>query len=95
MAPCFLLLDNLDIILGKSNSDESDDDITSVNVPTDTSNSDTGRAGVGRGSRRASSVAFDRMLSTLLVEIDGIGDAAPAAESSTATGTRTFRTITM
>lgn len=88
MAPCFLLLDNLDIILGRSDSDDNDDndddDISDDSPGNNSSRSVTG--GVGRGSRRASSVAFDRMLSTLLVEIDGIGDAAPAVDKYSAAG---------
>lgn len=51
MAPCFLLLDNLEIILGSGGS--------------------TGDQGV-RSGRRTAHQALDRLLSTLLVEIDGL-----------------------
>ena len=51
MAPCFLLLDNLEIILGSSGS--------------------TGSQGI-RSGRRTAHQALDRLLSTLLVEIDGL-----------------------
>lgn len=57
MAPCLLLLDNIEIVLGG--------DIR-------------GREGGGGGSRgqRASHPALDRLLSSLLVEIDGLGQAS-------------------
>jgi SpoVK/Ycf46/Vps4 family AAA+-type ATPase len=51
MAPCFLLLDNLEIILG------------------------SGTEGAVRGAgtnKRTAHQALDRLLSTLLVEIDGL-----------------------
>jgi hypothetical protein len=51
MAPCFLLLDNLEIILGSGVS--------------------TGNHGI-RSGRRTAHQALDRLLSTLLVEIDGL-----------------------
>ena len=51
MAPCFLLLDNLEIILGSGGS--------------------TGSQGI-RSGRRTAHQALDRLLSTLLVEIDGL-----------------------
>ena len=51
MAPCFLLLDNLEIILGSGVS--------------------TGNQGIRSGKRTAHQ-ALDRLLSTLLVEIDGL-----------------------
>jgi hypothetical protein len=51
MAPCFLLLDNLEIILGSGVS--------------------TGNPGI-RSGRRTAHQALDRLLSTLLVEIDGL-----------------------
>lgn len=51
MAPCFLLLDNLEIILGSGVS--------------------TGNQGI-RSGRRTAHQALDRLLSTLLVEIDGL-----------------------
>ena len=51
MAPCFLLLDNLEIILGSRGS--------------------TGNQGI-RSGRRTAHQALDRLLSTLLVEIDGL-----------------------
>ena len=51
MAPCFLLLDNLEIILGSGVS--------------------PGNLGI-RSGRRTAHQALDRLLSTLLVEIDGL-----------------------
>ena len=65
MAPCFLLLDNLDIILGRSYLNNDDNN---------TNNSDDIMDKQPYDSLRASSVAFDRLLSTLLVEIDGVGE---------------------
>ena len=56
MAPCFLLLDNLEIILGSG-------------VPAEESE---GKEGVRSGRRRTAHQALDRLLSTLLVEIDGL-----------------------
>lgn len=58
MAPCFLLLDNLEIILGSGGRED-----------------ETGK-GQGQGvrsGRRTAHQALDRLLSTLLVEIDGLG----------------------
>ena len=54
MAPCFLLLDNLEIILGSG--------VTGAE----------GGQGVRAGRRRTAHQALDRLLSTLLVEIDGL-----------------------
>lgn len=51
MAPCLLLLDNLEIILGGGESG----------------------TGMNKRSNRASHPALDRVLSSLLVEIDGLG----------------------
>lgn len=62
MAPCFLLLDNLEIILGGGGRED-----------------ETGKgSGPGQGQgvrsgRRTAHQALDRLLSTLLVEIDGLG----------------------
>jgi SpoVK/Ycf46/Vps4 family AAA+-type ATPase len=60
MAPCFLLLDNLEIILGSGGRED-----------------ETGKGqGQGQGvrsGRRTAHQALDRLLSTLLVEIDGLG----------------------
>lgn len=62
MAPCFLLLDNLEIILGSGGRED-----------------ETGKGqGQGQGQgvrsgRRTAHQALDRLLSTLLVEIDGLG----------------------
>ena len=62
MAPCLLLLDNIEIVLGG--------DIQ-------------GREGGSSGSRgqRASHPALDRLLSSLLVEIDGLGQATGPGSS--------------
>ena len=59
MAPCLLLLDNLEIILGGTGGDGGDDGFE--------------RGTFGR-QNRTSHVALDRLLSSLLVEIDGLGD---------------------
>jgi SpoVK/Ycf46/Vps4 family AAA+-type ATPase len=75
MAPCFLLLDNIDIILGgvddRKNSDYLDD------TREDSCSPEIGSFASGKKrskfSNRTSSVVFDRLLSALLVEIDGIG----------------------
>ena len=56
MAPCFILLDNLETIVG-------------VDIDPD----EKGRSkNTFRRSRRTQHRAIDRMLSTLLVEIDGV-----------------------
>lgn len=71
IAPCMILLDNIDILLGAST--------------TTTSSDDDGRGSDGRGYASSSRVekermtrdrtrhkSIDRILSTLLVEIDGL-----------------------
>ena len=63
VAPCFLLLDNIDVIFGSSASDRS---------------------------LRTTHQAIDRMLSALLVEIDGVAakdNCAPVVVIATATHT--------
>lgn len=63
VAPCFLLLDNIDVIFGSNNSN---------------------------GSLRTTHQAIDRMLSALLVEIDGVtakDNRAPVVVIATATHT--------
>jgi SpoVK/Ycf46/Vps4 family AAA+-type ATPase len=57
MAPCLLLLDNLEIILG-------------------------GDKGGGMRGRRTAHIALDRLLSTLLVEIDGLASVEEAEVGS-------------
>ena len=88
-APCLLILDNLDILLGGQNydpADESASDDENVNVNTNFNNnkhiSSTSLPSFRRD--RTSHVAIDRLLSTLLVEIDGITwSTKPSATSST------------
>ena len=71
IAPCMILLDNIDILLGASSSTTASDD--------------DGRGSDGRGGASSSGVkkeritrdrtrhkSIDRILSTLLVEIDGL-----------------------
>jgi SpoVK/Ycf46/Vps4 family AAA+-type ATPase len=79
LSPCILLLDNLDMILGSSSSSGGEG---------------KGNGGSGRGSsagasggkrfsrNRTRNHAVDRMLSTLLVEIDGIHTSASPFFSS-------------
>lgn len=65
MAPCYVVLDGLDTVLGTSRGgDDGDED-----------GADGGNE-AGRRTRgeRTSHKAIDRLLSSLLVEIDGIGD---------------------
>jgi SpoVK/Ycf46/Vps4 family AAA+-type ATPase len=68
MAPCFLLLDNLEIILG------------------------SGTEGTVRGAgtyKRTAHQALDRLLSTLLVEIDGLSSSRTLSNlSSTKNGNK-------
>ena len=72
IAPCMILLDNIDILLGASTT-------------TTTTSDDDGRGSDGRGGTSSSGVkkeritrdrtrhkSIDRILSTLLVEIDGL-----------------------
>ena len=54
IAPCFLLLDNLEIILGSGTVGSGEEE------------------GGGRTRKRTAHQALDRLLSTLLVEIDGL-----------------------
>jgi SpoVK/Ycf46/Vps4 family AAA+-type ATPase len=68
-APCFLLLENIDCILGRSLPDDDGDG----------GQSGSGSGDLARGSmrstrsiQRTSHHALDRILSTLLVELDGI-----------------------
>lgn len=58
-APCFLLLENIDCILGKA---ANDDDFPGGD----------GGGGSKRSLQRTSHHALDRILSTMLVELDGI-----------------------
>lgn len=77
-APCFLLLENIDCILGKGAADDVDgdgDNDTHVDVgvgdhvdTTVHSQPSTSR----RSSQRTSHHALDRILSTMLIELDGI-----------------------
>jgi len=57
MAPCLLLLDNLEIVLGGEGGDK----------------------GGGMRGRRTAHIALDRLLSTLLVEIDGLASVEAGA----------------
>jgi hypothetical protein len=60
MAPCFLLLDNLEIVLGSGGRE-------------DWTGKGQGQGQGVRSGRRTAHQALDRLLSTLLVEIDGLG----------------------
>lgn len=60
MAPCFLILDNLDIVLGSSDINQDD---TNKTTKHDTHSF---------ASQRTTHKAIDRILSTLLIEIDGL-----------------------
>lgn len=63
MAPCFLLLDNIEVMLG----------ITPTNNQTNFYNDNKkNKRTKRRGGHRTSHHAIDRLLSTLLMEIDGI-----------------------
>ena len=87
-APCLLILDNLDILLGGQNYDPADeptsDDEDEENVNTNNNNKHISSTSLPSFRRdRTSHVAIDRLLSTLLVEIDGItGSTKPSAASS-------------
>jgi SpoVK/Ycf46/Vps4 family AAA+-type ATPase len=65
MAPCFLLLDNIEVLLGLRLAPAS-----SADGDTARKEKETGRT--RRGGSRTSHRAIDRILSTLLVELDGI-----------------------
>lgn len=56
LSPCFIILENIEIILGGDVDDDND----------------SGQGDGGYRSKRTSHKALDRLLSTLLVEIDGI-----------------------
>jgi hypothetical protein len=80
MAPCFLLLDNLEIIMGGDPVPPlGDSDLHSTDGREDglQETEEAKRLRMSRlfKSKRTSSKAFDRLLSTLLIEIDGIGAA--------------------
>ena len=62
MAPCLLLLDNLEFVLGGAQDDAPQQEV----------------GGSSGRRQRSSHVALDRLLSSLLVEIDGLGDPAGA-----------------
>ena len=67
MSPCFLLLDNIDVLLGLRLSHNA--------PPSSSSSSFSGKKVSGRSRRngaRTSHQAIDRVLSALLVELDGI-----------------------
>ena len=86
-APCLLILDNLDILLGGQNYDpagEPTNDDEEENVNTNNNNKHISSTSLPSFRRdRTSHVAIDRLLSTLLVEIDGItGSTKPSATSS-------------
>jgi SpoVK/Ycf46/Vps4 family AAA+-type ATPase len=78
MAPCFVLLDNLEIIMGgdpiapSGDSNMRSDDGDVEGLP-ETEEAKRLRMSHLFNSKRTSSQAFDRLLSTLLIEIDGIG----------------------
>ena len=59
MAPCFLLLDNIEVLLG-------------LRLATNSSLKSGTHDRTRRGGSRTSHQAIDRVLSTLLVELDGI-----------------------
>ena len=73
IAPCFLLLDNIETVLGTGHDDDSnpaldDNDSDQVLRPTAAKANPESRF----RSRRTTHKAIDRILSTLLVEIDGL-----------------------
>lgn len=81
IAPCFLLLDDIDIMLG-TNEDDNEDEPYSTPLENDVSKLTINESNRSHSpdlpidryrNKRTSSLAFDRLLSTLLVEIDGIG----------------------
>jgi SpoVK/Ycf46/Vps4 family AAA+-type ATPase len=64
LAPCFLVLDNIEIILGASSAVSETNGSSSSNLKSSGS--------CQRTSSRTAHAALDRVLSTLLVEMDGI-----------------------
>jgi SpoVK/Ycf46/Vps4 family AAA+-type ATPase len=72
IAPCMILLDNIDILLGASTTttSSSDDDNDRGGGRGDTSSSRVKKERMTRDRTRHKSI--DRILSTLLVEIDGL-----------------------
>ena len=114
-APCFLILDNLDIILGRSHNHEDVDETEVPMVGTDNNNEDdqshlhipsttshlksTSSLPANHTRTRTSHVAIDRLLSTLLVEMDGLkvsltSPSVVAARNITNTSTKTHSTAT-
>jgi SpoVK/Ycf46/Vps4 family AAA+-type ATPase len=73
MAPCFLLLDNIEIVLGGNGNNSRDDTSLSNDEDSDDSDDDY--------SSRTSHKALDRVLSTLLVEIDGVTTISDSSQS--------------
>ena len=71
MAPCFVILDNLDTVIGIA--------------PPDTNDGDGGGQEAGYYSRRTAHRAIDRLLSCLLVEIDGVASHSAAGVTVIAT----------
>jgi SpoVK/Ycf46/Vps4 family AAA+-type ATPase len=80
LSPCIVLLDNLDMLLGASAA-ESD---AANNGDSQTSSRPSGTGGRGVRSARTRHQAVDRMLSTLLVEIDGVYTTSSSAGTTAA-----------
>ena len=95
LCPCIVLLDNIDMLLGASAAQEPPE--TAGNTGTA---GNAGKAGkvTGNGtthrSTRTRHHAVDRMLSTLLVEIDGIYTTTAATPSTGVSGTTATTTST-
>eukprot|EP01041_Mallomonas_annulata_P001587 gene1586-3064_t len=73
IAPCILVLDDLDAVFGGDTGGDSDGD-GDGDVPDDQLSTGPRRGQRrGPGRRRTAHAALDRLLSTLLIELDGMG----------------------
>jgi SpoVK/Ycf46/Vps4 family AAA+-type ATPase len=79
VAPCLLVLDNVDIIFG---TNARGDDATDGNGGNHHHNDNNNKGGYSSRSNRASHAALDRLLSTLLIELDGITTTTTSSSSS-------------
>jgi SpoVK/Ycf46/Vps4 family AAA+-type ATPase len=88
MAPCFLLLDNIEVLLGLrlAPSSSADGDTARKEKEKGKEKKETGRT--RRGGSRTSHRAIDRILSTLLVELDGIAVRRGSDGSGVGSGSR-------
>jgi SpoVK/Ycf46/Vps4 family AAA+-type ATPase len=84
MAPCFLLLDNIEVLLGLRLAPASSADGDTARKEKE--KKETGRT--RRGGSRTSHRAIDRILSTLLVELDGIAVRRGSDGSGVGSGSR-------